>query len=276
LEQILKVVTLYDILACLVPGLILVCAVHRSFQRRDNGYAGAGLWRLIIIAYVTGQLLQTVLSEQRLWLRQAVHLRPVERLFCKSPVFVQDKLIPALKGAFGDNSSEDWFYLAESYLQVRKLDAYTDIMHERYGFFRGLFLALTLSGISLISGELISRYTGTSNNSKSKRDILIATLCFAGASLSLTRMNDFDKYYGKAVYESFYAAYKLANATAASNDVFWSEIFTVASSFFLDTSGHNHRARSNLTKRASNRNHGGNFHGQEHLLPVSSRGPSRG
>jgi hypothetical protein len=204
----------------LIPGLIVVWAVRRALQLGDVADSGRALWQFIIIAYLTGQLLQTVSSEQRHWLRAATHLRSVEQLFPdnQSGSFAQEKLIPALREAFGKNPSTDWFYLCESYLQVRKLDSYTEIMHERYGFFRGLFLALVISAVGLVLGEVIFRTAGTRPTVKSKRDIFIAALCLVGAPLSFLRMNDFDKYYGKATYETFYVDHKLLQTTSATTE----------------------------------------------------------
>src|ERR1043166_2065694 len=141
MDEILKVLTLYDITAYLLPGIVVVGAIVSAAKFAGWQSAPEWSWKLVVAAYIVGQLLQAIASDKRVWSGHPVHLQKLEQVFPDKPDDRTDfrkHLTNAIDITFKSPPESDRFFLCETYLQARKLDSFTVIMQARYGFFRGL------------------------------------------------------------------------------------------------------------------------------------------
>jgi hypothetical protein len=218
MEQVLKTLTLYDITAYLLPGLVVVWSIMQAWAFAQRESTASWSWKLIVVAYLVGQLLQVAMSDERDWrnrVLKAPHLRELDEVFpdkigehgSVQLKFRQD-LIAAINQAFNAPSSSERFRLCEAYVQTRKLDSFIEIMHARYGFFRGLLLGFIISAAAFAIAALfrIRSWRGPYQR-EWMTTLLLAVVCSGGAYLSALRTNDFEGYYSAAMYRTFYVDY---------------------------------------------------------------------
>lgn len=222
MEQVLKVLTLYDIAAYLLPGLCVVWAFLRSVHFIQGGWSHTWSWKLVVVAYIVGHLLQAVASDERKFWRKEddpVRLRTLEKVFPKKDeaVFV-GQLKSAICDAFCDPPPREWFLLCESYVRAKKLESFVEIMQARYGFFRGLLLALRTATVMLVvafAWALRRGQTRSPSRREKHEHLFVIALCVAAAFLSYLRKGDFYKYYSQGTYRAFYADYVLSEKNDA-------------------------------------------------------------
>ena len=229
MDEILKVLTLYDITAYLLPGLVVVGSVVGAARRAGWRSAPRWSWKLVVVAYIVGQLLQVIASDRRHWLscRVPVHLQKLDQVFPDGPdgrAEFRVKLTEAINQTFDCPPAEDWFLLCETYLQARKLDSFIVIMQARYGFFRGLFFSLVVAALAYIVALLVcARKRAEDDSAWHKRITLLIlfAVCAIGAWLSWNRTADFDQYYAWGTYRAFYVNYlhEQTSRTSASADI---------------------------------------------------------
>jgi hypothetical protein len=131
----------------------------------------------------------------------------------------RSELSSAIKEAFHDPPPADWFALCETYLQGKKLDSFVEIMHARYGFFRGLFLAFSLGALMLMIVVLTRFCTyAKRHRRRSIENLIVAFLFVVGAYLAYVRTNDFDRYYAQGTYRAFHVDYARGQHTVC--DIF--------------------------------------------------------
>lgn len=222
MEPILRVLTLYDIMAYLVPGAVVVVAVLYSYDLLFAYHlipgASAKRWylSLIVVAYLFGTLIQGWASPIRRERPQNLGANPKpEDVFPRDPGFAS-ALTEKINKAFQNPGKDESFGLCEFYLQTRKLDSFVEIMRARYAFFRGLTYSLPCAALILAVGAVGRLWR------RWRRDyprdwesffvpLLLAFLCLAGAYTAKIRTNDFNFYYANSVYVTFYADYSVSD-----------------------------------------------------------------
>jgi hypothetical protein len=225
MDQVLRVLTLYDITAYLLPGLVVVWAFLRFAEFVQGGWSHPWSWKLIVVAYIIGQLLQAVASEQRfqcLLSRKPIQARSLEEVFPGDPKDQKDQeeqeafrkqVGLAIKDTFCDPPSKQWFFLCESYVRAKKLESFVEIMQARWGLFRGLFLALVTAAVTLVVAAGVAARSRTGGPSRREWRVhwLLFVACAAAAWLSHQRKDDFFRYYSQETYRAFYADYVLSD-----------------------------------------------------------------
>ena len=211
MDQILKVLTLYDITAYLLPGVVIVWAFLRFRDFVQRGWEYPWSWKLILVAYIVGQLLQAVASEERRWRGNPIYLRSLDEVFAGNDHAVfREQLKTAIKETFRDPPPAEWFLLCESYIRENKLESFVEIMQARYGFFRGLYLALAAAVVMLIVAALVRACTRTKPSGREWMEhALLIVGCAVAAWLSCERKDDFYKYYSEGTYRTFYVDHAL-------------------------------------------------------------------
>lgn len=221
MDQVLRVLTLYDITAYLLPGLVVVWVFLRAaeFVQRSGPYSWS--WKLVIVAYIIGQLLQVLMSDQRYWLscEGPIHLRKLEQVFPDKPNADQTEFRKRLTEAINETFNEpppvpkEWFRLCESYVRNKKIESFVEIMQARLGFFRGLLLSLIVAAVALLAAMGVQRFCWEGRRNSRREwieNILLVLVCLAGAWLSYKRTNDFDRYYAETTYRTFYVDHVLS------------------------------------------------------------------
>jgi hypothetical protein len=212
MDQLLRALTLYDVTAYLLPGLIVVWAAIRAYAFIRKNAPVAWSWKLVVGAYIIGQLLQVPMSDEREWrkcLFTPIHSESLQDVFSKNeqPALGQ-KLNSTIEKAFkvANPTPKESFLLCAAYVQSRNLDSFVEIMHARYGFFRGLLLSFAFAALALAAAVIHRRIYGWSNQYRREwwENVGLVVLCLLGASLSYVRSNDFNRYYAEGIYRTFY------------------------------------------------------------------------
>jgi hypothetical protein len=164
----------------------------------------------VVAGYITGHLVQAIASflEQTLFGSWSLFWVPPNRFYASDAGF-SDALSKTIAQIFGGVAQNSPFILCQTYLRVHRLDAYTEIMQARYAFFRGLALALLISGCAFaIEGFLRYRHRHRQQHRQRHRSriFVLAILLLIATVLSYTRMMRFENYYVDGVYRTFYVA----------------------------------------------------------------------
>jgi len=213
MEEMLRTLSLYDLTGYLIPGVVLVWSViyvvNGILFRREQDHIKPGTFATVVAGYIIGHLVQAIASflEQTLLRSQSLFWVPPNSFYASDAGFSDalSKTITQIFGGVGQNSP---FILCQTYLRVHRLDAYTEIMQARYAFFRGLALALFISGCAFAIEGLLRR-----RQPHRSRIFVLAILLLIGTLLSYSRMTRFENYYVDGVYRTFYVA---AQATTKS------------------------------------------------------------
>lgn len=217
MEQVLKELGLYDLTGYLIPGVVVVSALihvaNATVSSLKKDPIKRPVYEIIVVGYITGHLLQAVAAflEDRLlpiiW--QPLFWRPLDQLYAEESAF-REALKSAVKNTFANVESSP-FILCQTYVRVHGLDAYTDIMQARYAFFRGLTLALFISGCALAYKWF--RRRGQAHRG---RVLIMSGLLLVATVLSVWRTFRFENYYVDGVYRTFYVATQSNTKTATT------------------------------------------------------------
>jgi hypothetical protein len=228
METLLKELTLYDVMAYLLPGFVLLWAILKAADSIRGHATRQWTWKLIVVAYIVGHLLQASVSPARLWSREPVYLQTIDSIFPDIPgtgstpavsrAAFRSDLASMIVKTFNDPPSSEWFYLCESYLQEKKLDGFIQIMQARHGFFRGLSASLGLAALALlVAAGVQARIRADPYRREWIESAIVALLCVAGAYLAAQRTDDFGRYYAEGTYRAFYVDHLSSGAQPASS-----------------------------------------------------------
>lgn len=216
MEKVLTELALYDIMAYLVPGVVVVGAALYGIAavRRDGTHQWS--WMVLVAAYLVGHALQAWASPMRHLLAEPLYQQSLKKVYtdeCQTNddgkydcnAAFRKELQNRLNLTYPNvQTLETQFLLAESFLQGRQLDGFVQIMQARYGFFRGLFVGFPIAAL-ILSFVLWFQYKDRrAHQTEQLATAVLIVLCLLGAVTAGVRTGDFDKYYTQAVYEAFY------------------------------------------------------------------------
>lgn len=210
MEHVLKEVSLYDLTAYLIPGVVAVWSImfvaNAVLYRRKREHLKLPVIAVIIAGYITGHMLQAVATFAEESLLSKVWREPE---FWQSPGTVyadnlklSEAITSAVNGTFGELAARRPVYLCQTYLQAHHLDGFTEILMARYSFFKGLTLALFVSCCAFTL-EAFWRRRPQSHPHR-RRVLIMAGVLLVGTALSLWRTEVFEHYQVDVVYRTFY------------------------------------------------------------------------
>ncbi|HXU35159.1 MAG TPA: hypothetical protein VN937_02265 [Blastocatellia bacterium] len=235
MEQILKELGLYDLLAYFVTGAVAlssVIAAFVSFRRSRSQKSEMNLWQsetkltvtlLVIGSYVLGHMIQVSGSMIDRDIFKRVSSNSIEQHYSgEDNAEFRKQLQAMVDKAFRNPPKELVFNLCQTYAQIRNIDSYIQIMQGRYAFFRGLAIAFLIGGVSFILKGYWDRSRASPRLGNKRRLIhnrylpmlLLPMLFFLGALASFSRSNDFSHYFVDHVYRTFYVSYALSETEA--------------------------------------------------------------
>jgi len=207
--------SLYDLLAVIAPGMLVLVAVaiHQptvidAVLSKDLSAGAFGL--ITILAYIAGSLLQTLgnLLEKLYWKvrggsptslaglknRNILTESDVSALMGKA---VSDKLMPANESGTAPEAGR-WKELCDRIVMLLMIRGHADrytLFRTHYGFNRGLgigFLVVAIS-VSIRGGQ----------------DAWALGACFLGVSIAtFFRMDHFGRSYGKSVFHAYLSSFE--------------------------------------------------------------------
>jgi hypothetical protein len=208
MEQMLKEISLYDLTAYLIPGVVVVWSMmfvtNAVLYRRKSDYIKLPIIAVIIAGYITGHMLQAVATfteetvVSKVW-REPEFWRTPETVYANDQKFA-GAMTSAIKDRFGDLADKRPVYFCQTYLQARHLDAFAEILMARYAFFKGLTLALFIS-CAAFAFEVFWRRRQPTHR---RRVLIMAGLLLLGAGLAFWRAETFEHYQVDTVYRAFY------------------------------------------------------------------------
>jgi hypothetical protein len=203
MEQVLKELGLYDLTGHLIPGIIvvwmLIYVANAILHRQKSEPINRSVLEMIVAGYVTGHLLQAIGSFLEQLFRPSLFWRPLDQLYADDPAF-RDALNDMIKKIFVNAAQKDPIILCQTYVRVHDLNAYTDTMQARHTFYRGLTLALFISGCALVVEWFWRR-----RQAHRGRVLVMAGLLLIATGVSFGRMVKIDFYYVDGIYRTFYA-----------------------------------------------------------------------
>lgn len=218
MDQVLKELTLYDLTGYLVPGVIIVWAasmvMHSARRRADTHHPELKLLTFILIAYLAGHMIQAVATPLERHVFRPLFWKSMPAQFADDKAFVA-RLEAAANRAFGPIADDSRrFLLCQTYIQVRRLDAYIAVMQARYAFFKGLTLAFLLATLAF-AGDAVVEHRQRGRRKLARQPMhrdsrALAVAMLLASILSFVRLTEFEHHYADSVYRTFYVAEKLA------------------------------------------------------------------
>lgn len=246
MEDVIRAVGLYDLVGYLLPGCVLLFTLLVSVQAfcrvQGKRFHEPHPAAFLIAAYLTGFMLQSALSRDRVWSIVPDPLvgatvesiisppRPPSATQAKARQLFIEALSIASMQAF--KVPTDDYYLAEAYGRVHGLDSFPSSMEARHAFARGLVVSLLISAFALVLAALAYffarrpgadiepddhsqqtlfagylRLPGPANSRPWALCLILAACCLAGARISYVRALDFDRYEKEAILRNFYVDY---------------------------------------------------------------------
>jgi len=213
--EILQGLDLYDLMGYFVPGAVALwfaLALANSRRRATNRIKLSPV-ALVVAAYLAGHMLQAVGSYAETLVNEHFASKSIHQRYADREQFLP-QLRSSIEGAFGEAPQDSVFDLCLTYLRVRERTAFVDIMQSRYGFFRGLTLALFLATMSLVLNVALRKgrpldIPVEEQLMTSRQALFFATLLLAGTMISFVRLVEFDRRFVTEVYRACSVDYAL-------------------------------------------------------------------
>lgn len=208
MEEILKQLSLYDLFGYLVAGAIVVWAVMGAVAAcaRSGAQAAPPVLNtavFLVAAYIAGHMIQATASYLDKQMHDDRPRHTLETVYENEPN-LRAQIEGALKEAFEVKLEHgERFKAAHTYIHVRTLDSYVEIMQARSAFFRGLTLALLIAALAFAVRFACDRKW---------HNAALVVLLLVGSGISYSRYTVFDKNFVDHTYRTFYVDHKLSRA----------------------------------------------------------------